>query len=330
VNLKKSNNTQKNILPANRYIRGSFNAQLTNENEQFYNFECNNKENKQYILEFSSNSLDIELNFNDNKNIKENISFGGVHKYYISPSKNKCSISIAHINKKTKDKKIPLDRINYILRLNENKGDKNETFLEKDFTIDHLIDECDNYCDFKLTLKNKNNKTITNGNYSYYFRLFSKDDIIDNEVLNTTAKIENNKDKLADKFEQLISYEPNGQISLNFTNLKVNKTYITTVFIIEKINNEEENYYSFLHEFTTNSKKKDRNENEKIIILSIIISFCVIVVLVIVFIIIYEKLWKKNKDLSEKVLAISFSKGINDDFDQKKSKTDEDYDTTFI
>ena len=110
----------------------------------------------------------------------------------------------------------------------------------------------------------------------------------------------------------------------------VNKTFITTVFIIEKaINNEEENYYSFLGEFTTKSKSK-KPEKTKTKIFNIIIPICVIIVLIIVFIILYKKLWKKNKDLSEKVLAISFSKGINDDFEQKKAKTDEDYDTTFI
>ena len=69
-----------NMIPKGTYIRGSFNKNLLNEpQEQIYFFGNNDNSNKKYVLEFSSNSNNINLTlfylFELNKNWNINSKF---------------------------------------------------------------------------------------------------------------------------------------------------------------------------------------------------------------------------------------------------------------
>ena len=112
----------------------------------------------------------------------------------------------------------------------------------------------------------------------------------------------------------------------NFPHLEINKEYIANLFIIVKTDNIE-SYYSRIIELYTKEKEKKIKYAFLWTIIAISIS---IVVIIIIFIFVYLKISKKNKSLVEKIQTISFAKGVDETFAGNKSKTDEDYDTTFI
>ena len=89
----------------------------------------------------------------------------------------------------------------------------------------------------------------------------------------------------------------------------------------------------------TNILKKDQipenkgNNNNDIIII-LIISILIIIIIVTIFMIVYFIQKRKNQDLEEKVLSISFAQGETGDVlnnnDLEYSKKDEEYETKFI
>jgi hypothetical protein len=116
---------------------------------------------------------------------------------------------------------------------------------------------------------------------------------------------------------------PNEAMTFDLSYFELKKKYIANFFIMVKTDNIE-NYYSRIIELET----KEAEEDQKFLLLIIHIS--ILIVVIIIIIIVYLKTRKKNKSLVEKIQSISFATGVDDSFESNKSKTDEDYDTTFI
>ena len=141
--------------------------------------------------------------------------------------------------------------------------------------------------------------------------------------LNTIAQI-SSKSLYIDKFNII---EPDKEFYFNLNNLKNNEDYIASIFIkIEKLDEEGEKYYSLIYHI--NQVEKDNN-TLKIIISIIIVAFIIFFILLLI---IYHKMKIKNNSLQDKVNAIDFSNGINEELNNNKElkKLNEDYENTFI
>ena len=212
-------------------------------------------------------------------------------------------------------------RLNEIKEINENDDNYDDIF-DIEFKHETLSDNNEKGNNYRLTLKNNkknNNNSNENIQYIYCIRLYSKEALTNNNItLNTIAMNENEKGLITMKMSDI--FNPGSEMSYDL-HLDQDKEFIATIFVIVKKGNQE-NYYSLKYEFNT------KKINLFIIFISIII--CTIIVIIIILAIIkWRKTSKKNKSLVEKIQMISFSQGIDDSF-SSKSKTDEDYDTTFI
>ena len=326
----KDNETESpNELPKNKYIRGSFDKILKPQNQIYYiDFITSEIYANQYILEFSSNSPNIELVFNNCEYKKEIlINKLGFDKYLISVPDNS---SDPYFTVRTKNtiKNDNQYQINYIMRLNEikeiNENDDNyDDIFDIEFKHETISVRNEKDNNYRLILKN-NNKNLNNSNeniqYIYCIRLYSNEALTNNNItLNTITMNENEKGLITMKMSDI--FNPGFEMSYDL-HLDQDKEFIATIFVIVKKGNQE-NYYSLKYEF--NTKKIN------LFMIFIFIIFCIIIVLIIIIaILIWRKALKENKSLTEKIQTISFSQGIDDSFDSKKSKTDEDYDTTFI
>ena len=321
------------ILPINKYTRNSFYL-LKNENIiQKYFFEKENITNNEFILEFSSNYENIEIIFNDLTNCSITEIFGGFKKYVLSI--NSTNSTDYYFNLTIN----PIEELNSIQSLKEvniiikyyNKRQKINTdyICNKNFKLEK-INIREKNSDYNLIIDN--NDEISNSqndlNYIYYLRLIKKSKVLNNEELNTIASI--SSDLLyIDKFN---TSEPNKEILFNLNNLENNEKYIASLFIkVYNENGEEEIYYSMTYEFNTN--KQEKADANKWMIVALI-AIAIFIINLLLFFIFCRKMKIKNKSLENKVNAISFSTGINQDLinnrDSENSKKSEDYENTFI
>ena len=165
-----------------------------------------------------------------------------------------------------------------------------------------------------------------------------KANILNNEELNTIASISSNLFYI-NKFNIT---EPNKEILFNLNNLENNKEYIASFFIkVENRSEGEEIYYSITYEFNTKIEKEKSNNNDNdndsdsdsswLIVFIFIILF---IIAAFIFFIFYRKIRIRNRNLEDKVDAISLSNGINEDlvinFGSDKTKGNEDYENAFI
>ena len=353
VNTKEENN----ILPFNKYIRGSFSLLKNNTQNQNYVIYIDSDELKYYkdyyyILEFSSNNKNIELVFNDNFKYNMTEINGGIYRYFIPIASLKTqeyytfTVKMNNIDKE-KEEKYLLNG-NYILRLYRNV---NITNLDYIFNLTHTFEILPNnstsndYNSYNLTLKTneeyEKNKILTdNCTCLFYARLISKKKYYKNEILNTTAIIQSEIYNYS-----VNSYEPNKQLSFIFNDLPINENYIISILIIvknnfkdEKLKNIilEENYYSIQFEENTTLKDSQNDEDKEdktlIIILSVVFG-CILLITIIISLFVCKAIRKRNKVLEGRIEAISFSSGLSEENfenDNKKAKKDEDYETTFI
>ena len=315
------------LLPINKYIRNSFNL-IKNENiiqTYFFEKEKINNNNK-FILEFSSNYENIELEFNNKITNNTPIIIGGFKKYVLSIDSNNSNdfyfnIIIKPINQTNSEKS--LKEVNIIIKYyNEEKEIKTDYICKKTFRFDVIKNNTENYSDYNLIINNK--YEMNDINYTYYLRLIKKDNVLDNEELNTTALISSNFSYI-NKFNS-------SETKFYLNNLEYNETYIALFFIkVENINEGEEKYYSMLYEFNTaNPKNEDENEeksgneeypgiNSGIIILIIII---VLIPAFFLFFIIWRKIRIKSGNLENKVNDTNFSSGLNEDLNDNKELSD--------
>ena len=318
------------ILPINKYIRNSFNL-LGNQNiNQKYLFEKENITNNELILEFSSNYDNIEITFGDlikNNTLEIN---GGFKKYALSINSNNSHDYYFNLTIKTikeLNSENDLKEVNIIIKYyNENQKINADYICNKNFKSER-INNGEKFSDFNLIINSKNeiNNFPNDLNYNYYIYLIKKNEVLKYEQLNTISTVSSNLFYI-NKFE---TSEPNEEMIFGLNKLENNEEYLALLFI--KVLNEsrgEEMYYSMTYEFDT---KKERSKILRIIISIIII---VLIIALILFFIIYRKMRMKNTSLENKVTAISFSSGINQDLinnrDSDKSKNSEDYENTFI
>ena len=355
------------LLPINQYIRNSFNL-LENKNIiQKYFFEKEKISNKEFILEFSSNYDSIELIFNDLTNYSTPEIIGGFKKYYLSIESNNSNdyyfnVVIKPTNKLSVVK--TLLEVNVIIKYYNIKDTEiNFDYIcNQNFNLERISIK-DNYSDYKLIISSNISESISfnssnNLNFIYYLRLIKKEDILNYEELNTIASISSNVSYI-DKYNTI---ESSKEFYFNLTNLENNESYIASFFIkVENKSKEEETYYySMNYEFSTelesnnntdNNNKTDSNgntdsdnktdidsiknssENNYINMIVIFIFIFIIILILIISFIIWRKLRIKNRSLENKVNAIDFSSGINDDLINKKELSERRYDSyenTFI
>jgi len=355
------------LLPINQYIRNSFNL-LENKNIiQKYFFEKEKISNKEFILEFSSNYDSIELIFNDLTNYSTPEIIGGFKKYYLSIESNNSNdyyfnVVIKPTNKLSVVK--TLLEVNVIIKYYNIKDTEiNFDYIgNQNFNLERISIK-DNYSDYKLIISSNISESISfnssnNLNFIYYLRLIKKEDILNYEELNTIASISSNVSYI-DKYNTI---ESSKEFYFNLTNLENNESYIASFFIkVENKSKEEETYYySMNYEFSTelesnnntdNNNRTDSNgntdsdnktdidsiknssENNYINMIVIFIFIFIIILILIISFIIWRKLRIKNRSLENKVNAIDFSSGINDDLINKKELSERRYDSyenTFI
>ena len=349
------------IIPINKYIRGSFDLLNNSEiqSQKFYvKVEDNDdedgedgEENKTnieniYILEFSSNYKNIKLIFNNEFNYYKKTIYNGFQQYFFS-SKNLTNDTnyffIVQIDNKNMENVIKnkfINKVNYILKFYKEEDELSQNYIinkEPNFTFINSTSENISYYNLNL----KNNYKISNEsdyyNYTYLVRLYLKKYIYEDQQLNTTALISYNYDlDYYYNYYEEITDDPNKEISCNFSDLLFNEEYILYLFVKINGKNEKEKYYSNYFNINTKPKKeenKSEDNNRIFIIIILSISLFVIIIIFIIVTIICIRIRNKKKSLEEKVNAISFSTGIDSDEienDNKKSKKDEDYETTFI
>ena len=318
------------ILPINQYIAGRFN----NEEDKNYLIQVSEWEKmvlRDYLIEFSANYEDLIIEISEDSNITFT-NETGIKKYMVSKVDEDIKIKLKNPNKRP--------NANYIIRyFSTTLGDEyNYTFIKthKTFKMEDNSDDTVNFkFEFeKIKIHNKGESVERNDVYfEIYSSLFVKEKIDNNEKLDTIATL-SSKASFSDKI--IINYMKDNDFNISFKNItrefyKYNLQIKIHVLIKDTFLNEDYLVYSIPIDLTNYLKR-----NEKSYIFFILITLiAIIIVIIIIFCIIYNKLKKQNLDLKEKVLSISFSSGMTKDVleeeeEGRKSKKDEDYETTFI
>ena len=340
------------VLKINKYIRGYFDL-LNNNTRNITYYILNNagKENmnKTFILEFSSNCKDVKLIFNKDFDYYKKRIFGGVKQYFISGEKlidkDFYYFDVQVNNSNAISKKKFLDFANYIIKFSEYKNEKYQNCdLKKELKFHFEVksntnEDLKNYY-FTISLDESNKNSNQSYEYHYFFTFIPKIFLFDNELLNTTAIIIYNDKTFRPHLHDFKTNEPKKEYSFSY-DLDSNEDHFIQIFI--KINGldgsneteKEESYYSTFVDLT--EKKEDKlQKTNKILTIVVITLVSLLLVLILLFIFFMIKFKRKNKNLKEKVEAISFSTGIESDSLDKASnnnfnlKKDEDYDNTFI
>ena len=187
----------------------------------------------------------------------------------------------------------------------------------------------------KSNITKEGEENDDNSFYIYSF-LYLKENDIKNESINSTYPQKN--------FIKNVTYiDKNSKFSLYFKDINnlldnINLNNFNFVFnlhikiFVYKKNLFNEEFY--LYTLPINLEDELKDTNSKLIWILVITSLgLVIIVIIIISAIIVTKMKKSNKNLKEKVLAISFTSGkIDDEIIGKtsNSKNDEDYENTFI
>ena len=334
------NHYSQNVLQKDIYIRGSFNLLNINkiQNKTYYihiegEKEEQNNINNCYIIEFSSNYKDIQLIFNDDFKYYNKKIESGVQLYYFSTEDldvYQIYNFTIKINSSNIKNEFDLPQANYILKFYKSQNNS-------DFVIDKYLEKKKiSFNNYSFIMKNKKkNKNINNYyNFTSYITYYNKDYFYNHQLLNTTAFIY--YDDLYDYYDDnnfyniyiITTNDPNEELSFNFY-LYDEQDYLLYLFIKINGQNREEEYYSTYFEVST---KGNKNKGISLIIIVLITFGSIFIITIIIFIIACKKFSNKNKDLREKVQAISFSSGIDEDVINKnnRSKDEDDYYTTFI
>jgi len=330
-----------NYIPINQFISGTFNLTYKNESKKtekvYFYIQNEEKENENNtIIEFGKNYEGLKLNIDGVDFETENKN--GFVKYIIKENENKNISLQLELNKENKSNK--LLNANYMLRYyyDNDKFNNNEFLLNKNYKIkNHEIIQNNKVrilFEFEFEIKNISNKI----GYKIYCNIYEDKNI--NEILNTSAITLSTPLNLT-----LVSVNNDyNNFSFNITFNIPNPDNYKYIMQI-KVDVDNKDYYQKIGIASysipidlTNILKKDQipenkgNNNNIIIIL--IISILIIIIIVIIFMIVYFIQKRKNQDLEEKVLSISFAQGETGDVlnnnDLEYSKKDEEYETKFI
>ena len=331
-----------NVIPSGKYIRGIYDLEENNKGKIYYiegNYNC--------TIFFSSNykNLQIVIDNNDNNTFVENQSIGYAQIYRIKGYIDKFTIKLINninINNSVID-------INYLFKYEIKNKEKNPKKKPKfpgnkssEFENDKQDNENDNQENRNISEKNietiinngilKGNKrdiliSVVNNrtneyipnkkcNYSYYLRLFQKNDILEDEELNTLAF----PSSTTYYYNQSLNNHINSQVNFTLENIYNDEDY--QGYLIIKSNPFFQDFYE-VQSFTIGQYSNEgKGGKDKIyLIIGLIVMISIIFIIILVFSIFLIRMLKKNKDLEEKVRNISYV--IKDDDSTSSSLDDE-------
>ena len=172
--------------------------------------------------------------------------------------------------------------------------------------------------------------------YIIYLNLFLKSNT--KELLNTSAIIS------AKPIQQKTVFSSNKEDNF-YLNITIDTTNITDYIFLMQVKfflnsslvNDEMLAYSIEMNFTDILKKEkideeedDDDDDDKLLVIVLMATISVLVVIVIIVLIYTFKVNRKNKDLKEQVLSVSFAIDKDKNNDSFQSKKNEDYESAFI
>ena len=306
---------QNYLIPINQYIISYFNSL----NNTSYLFKNEKNINEEMIIEFSPNYEDIKLIFNESMktSIQEMNSTTGVQKYKITNNSKDIILNVSTSHR-------TLDS-NYLLRyyfINNSQEDEFEYKLDKHFIMNrHLEKEKDNYAfsfEFNKSEIYLNKKLIDGSEKDIKLQIYGflfKEEKNNKEILNTSAIISSIP---TDEDQIEVVYKNNTNFVLKFYNIsKTYKKYTLQIKINIKINDYFFNEKFFVYSMPIDLSESLKVKLENFLIQNYIILIAILSLLIItlIFIILYCRIKKKNNNLKNELLSISFSSDKNEDDD---------------
>ena len=344
------------FMPINQYIIETFDKKgnSTRSINQYYIDINDRMDNRSSILiEFSPNYNDLGLIFETKKENNESIYpvinyTCGFQKYRITEELNETIVNFKVTNPKNRTDANYIIRYYYTEERLENKYilDNSSFYWEKDHNNSYNESVSINLTHIGITII-KNNSHLNNTDYNITFYitayLFDKEEPGD-ELLNTSTIIHNKKYKYKNETSHKYIYNNTENISLYFSNISKtdNKIFIlqlkVNVYIEDSIFNEEFLTYTSeidltkINEEKNNGGKEGDDDDSKMLKIIIGIIAGVLVIVLILFLFFYRRFKLKNEELKERALSIGYSAEIEKNviISEKKSKRDQDYETTFI
>jgi len=313
------------ILPINNYLTDIYNS---SENKNYKILIDKEEKNKEIMVEFYPDFSGMTLNTENDINMTNITDDNGIIQKFRITNFNENDFIL-----KVKDPQ-GISFGNYIIRYYfTNQSEENYYKLNKFFTIKKGNQKNDIIIKFnQFEITNNSNNTIKETiNFKIYGFLFEDENDIKNEFFNSV----NSKDKV---FKNNAKTYNNLSFNLYFSNVKRrNKNKNNYIFYLymkiivygsESLFNED----FFVYTIPVNLEEELKEKLELIWLIIIGSLVIVIIIIIIIFTIGFIKIKKSNTNLKEKVLAISFTSGkIAEDMNEKNtSKSDEDYENTFI
>jgi len=324
-------NDNKTFLMENKYVQCSFNLTNRTSKTQKYFIEKSRVSEKKFYLELSSNYEHAYIEFNDKTKIHYEEKFGGVKQYCLLISSNDNNDYYFSVTVNRSESEIIKDprfrvNINLIYFIEERYINISDDLKKIDLSTNNEFGVLtEGKKEIELIINNQIKEEDDNNlTYFYYLRIINQKNIIPNEILNTIAPIYSEMEYISE-----INYKDG---ELKYKN-KFDIEQIYSIFLLIKIVNEsekDEKYYSLSFSFDTNEGKIIRA-----IAITILISLAIVIIIILsIFFFYRRKMKKKNRNFEDKVKAISFSSGIENDLTNKngaeESKVDDEYENTFI
>ena len=319
------------ILPINQYIAGHFNfigKEENNETTYLVQVNENDKREDEIIIELIPNYDEIQLenischeeiiNTNEILHIEN-----GIKKYRINKCNNIFPITIKNITNKLNP--------NYILRYYYTTPKKE---IKYSFSKKYKIYKMEEYSNDTVYIKLEfENIKITkyydkNCSFKIYSFLFIEKNIINNEKIDTLA-ILSSQPSYEDK---ILIRDNETKFNISFKNIsRDNYKYVLQLKVHIIINDSFFNEDYLAYSLPIILKKQLQKTNNYLYLILGLLGATIIIMSI--FIILYIKTKKKNKELKDKILSISFSSGMTKDIltnETHVSKKDEEYESIFI
>ena len=338
------NNKDTFWIPINRYILDTF-KDANNDTKPFnrYHININQIKESNVLIELSAIYDDIKIEFENSSNIyfNKDDNSAGFQKYRIvdinrpDDDVDKYNIYLKVYN--TKDQNA---NANYMIRYyyskinNEyeyNLDKKTRRFLngkdDKEVNVTFTLDG--------IKIKKGESKTIEVANNDIYFFITSilyKSNPNSSEIINSTSMLMEHEE-LA-KNETILAYNSNEEWNISFYNFSRKNNFKCDLQIRVNILNSKDLFNEQFLVFKDSVDLTDIKSNKAtvwIIVGSVLGA--IVLALIIFFIVKYVKLRKKNANLKYEMMNMAFSNNVQKNvlFEENKiSKNDSDYETTFI
>ena len=309
-------------IPFNKYISGRFSLKNQIQSQKYYFNFINDTQisDKEFIIEFSSNHENISLEFSDKISNYENNGSDGIFKKFVvefnnnEDSENYFEVKLNNsIINNTEG--YNMEYANYIIKFYPKSDEEDIKFELIHDNKDDIISKQSGNSTYILNFKiNYNYEVIENYEFTYILNIYEKEEIFQNELINTIATIESKPiySNITSNKKNITSLS----YSLDFLTYKVEYEVSVFVIIQNKKIKEKKNYRSYNYTIT---KKNKKDSNNLIVTLIIITAIIFIAIPVLILISKYRNIMKKNKELEEKVKTISFS-GENEYFEDNEDK----------